>query len=81
MKKSRRQVLSLYNCVGYWNAPGSRLVYGEGGAERSIGIASLISWRGYRYVVHLGSELPPSGQGTVESPAAGVGVLGPPGGC
>lgn len=72
---------ACYNRVGYWNVPGSRLVYREAGVERSMGIASLISWRGYWYVVHLGSEVPPPGQGVVDAPAAGVGVPGPPGGC
>jgi hypothetical protein len=42
-----------YNRVGYWHAPGSRLVYRERGGTRSFGIFSLISWRGERYVVHL----------------------------
>ncbi len=72
---------ACYNRVGYWNVPGSRLVYREAGVERSMGIASLISWRGYWYVVHLGSEVPPPGQGVVDAPAAGAGVPGPPGGC
>lgn len=72
---------ACYNTLGYWNVPGSRLVYEEGGQERSIGIASLISWRGYWYVVHLGSEVPPPDTGVVDNPSAGVGVFGPPGGC
>lgn len=72
---------ACYNTLGYWNVPGSRLVYEEGGQERSIGIASLISWRGYWYVVHLGSEVPPPDSGVVDNPSPGVGVFGPPGGC
>ncbi|MHB1930221.1 MAG: hypothetical protein ACYCUG_12515, partial [Acidimicrobiales bacterium] len=72
---------ACYNLLGYWNAPGSRLVYRQDGVERSLGIASLISWRGYWYVIHLGSEVPPAGQGVVDAPALGVGVPGPPGGC
>jgi hypothetical protein len=67
-----------YNRVGYWHAPGSRLVYRENGSLRSFGIFSLISWRGEWYVVHLGPYDQP---GTVVSPSPGVGAFGPPGGC
>ena len=34
-----------YNRIGYWHAPGSRLVYTEAGHVRSFGVYSLISWR------------------------------------
>lgn len=67
-----------YNRVGYWHAPGARLVYREGGRVRSFGIFSLISWRGEWYVVHLAVYDRP---GTVDDPSAGAGVFGPPGGC
>ncbi len=70
-----------YNRLGYWNVPGSRIVYEEGGEERSIGIASMDSWRGYWFVVHLGSEVPPPDQGVVDDPSVGIGSFGPPGGC
>lgn len=66
------------NRVGYWHAPGSRLVYRQGGGLRSFGVYSLISWRGQWYVVHLGVWNEP---GTIVEPAAGVGPFGPPGGC
>ncbi len=66
------------NRIGYWHAPGSRLVYRDGGSLRSFGIFSLISWRGEWYVVHLGVWDRP---GAVDSPAAGLGTFGPPGGC
>ena len=67
-----------YNRVGYWHAPGTRLVYREHGRLRSFGISSLISWRGQWYVVHLGPwDMP----GTVDSPAMGTGTSDPPGGC
>lgn len=69
------------NAVGYWHVGGARLVYREHGQERSIGIASLISWRGRWYVVHFGAVLRAGTQGVVDSPAAGPGVPGPPGGC
>jgi hypothetical protein len=69
------------NAVGYWHVAGARLVYRLHGQERSIGIASLISWRGRWYVVHFGAVLRPGTAGVVDSPAAGPGVPGPPGGC
>jgi hypothetical protein len=69
------------NAVGYWHVGGARLVYRQHGQERSIGIASLISWRGRWYVVHFGAVLRAGVQGVVDSPAAGPGVPGPAGGC
>jgi hypothetical protein len=66
------------NRVGYWHAPGSRLVYRQHGRTRSFGIFSLISWRGQWYVVHLGIWNEP---GTLVSPSIGVGSFGPAGGC
>jgi hypothetical protein len=70
-----------YNKVGYWHVPGSRLVYRVDGQLRSIGIASLISWRGQWYVVHLGAVVRSSTTGIVDDPSAGTGTTGPPGGC
>jgi hypothetical protein len=72
---------ACYNSVGYWHAPGARVVYREHGQERSFGIASLISWRGVWYVVHLGAVSRTVVTGIVDQPAAGPGVPGPPGGC
>jgi hypothetical protein len=72
---------ACYNTLGYYHLPGARLVYDENGQERSIGVASLISWRGYWYVVHLGAVIPPAGVGVVDDPTYGPGVPGPPGGC
>jgi hypothetical protein len=66
------------NRIGYWHAPGSRLVYRRRGHTFSLGIFSLISWRGEWYVVHLSVWNEP---GTVDNPSAGVGVFGPRGGC
>jgi hypothetical protein len=70
-----------YNGVGYWHVAGARIVYRVGGQERSIGIASLISWRGLWYVVHFGAVIRSTGGGVVDQPAVGPGVPGPPGGC
>ena len=70
-----------YNSIGYWYAPGDRLLYDQSGVEHSIGIASLISWRGEWYVVHLGAVLRSGYSGIVDDPQTGPGPLGPPGGC
>ena len=69
------------NKVGYWHVAGPRLVYRQHGRIRSIGIASLISWRGRWYVVHLGAVLRSTPAGVVDQPADGPGTPGPPGGC
>ena len=63
-----------YNSVGYYEMPNARIVYWEGGRERSFGIASLISWRGVWYVVHLGAILRPEEVGLVDQPESGRGV-------
>jgi hypothetical protein len=67
-----------FNRIGYWHAPGARLVYRQQGEIRSFGIFSLISWRGEWYVVHLARYDRP---GTVVDPARGIGAFGPAGGC
>jgi hypothetical protein len=69
------------NTVGYWHLPGVRLVYQDAGTTQSFAVASLISWRGAWYVVHLGPNPRPANIGTVDQPAAGPGTPGPPGGC
>jgi hypothetical protein len=69
------------NGVGYWHVANSRLVYRAGGQVRSLGISTLISWRGRWYVVHLGGEVRTTGGGMVDDPLAGPGTPGPPGGC
>lgn len=64
-----------YNSVGYYEVPNARVVYRIGGVVRSFGIASMISWRGGWYLVHLGAVLrttPP--QGIVDTPATGPGI-------
>ena len=72
---------ACHNKIGYWHVPGVRVVYRAHGRERSFGIASLISWRGVWYVVHLGAVQRAVVTGVVYQPAAGPGVPGPPGGC
>jgi hypothetical protein len=65
---------ACYNRVGYWEVPNSRVVYREGGQLRSFGIASMISWRGVWYVVHLGAVVRASSGGALDDPSAGPGV-------
>jgi hypothetical protein len=62
-----------YNDIGYYEVPNSRVVYREQGRTRSFGIASMISWRGVWYVVHLGAILRSSDTGVVDEPALGRG--------
>jgi hypothetical protein len=44
-----------YNKIGYWRVYGTRVRYTVDGQTRSFAVASLISWRGEWYVVHLSS--------------------------
>ncbi len=62
-----------YNDVGYYEVPNARVVYRENGQVRSFGIASMISWRGEWYVVHLGAVLREGESGVVDEPASGTG--------
>lgn len=68
------------NKFGYWHLANARLVYNDAGVK-SVAIASLISWRGEWYVIHLGPNPRPSNVGTVALPANGPGTPGPAGGC
>jgi hypothetical protein len=65
------------NSIGYFEVANSRLVYQEAGQTRSIGIASLISWRGEWYVVHLGAILRNTDGGVVLDPEGGPGTSPP----
>jgi hypothetical protein len=65
------------NGLGYYEVPNSRLVYRVAGRVRSIGIASLISWRGNWYVVHLGAVTRPGAEGVVDDPSEGPGTPSP----
>ena len=62
------------NGIGYYEMPNARVVYREDGQVRSFGIASMISWRGVWYVVHLGAILRSSDSGEVDEPASGPGA-------
>jgi len=65
------------NSLGYFEVANSRVVYDLGGVTRSFGIASLISWRGEWYVVHLGAILRPGAGGVVLDPTTGPGSSAP----
>jgi hypothetical protein len=69
------------NSIGYYEMPNARIVYRESGQVRSFGIASMISWRGVWYVVHLGAVLRSSDAGTVDEPASGSGTSAYSGTC
>jgi hypothetical protein len=63
-----------YNSIGYYEMPNARVLYRQQGRTRSFGIASMISWRGIWYVVHLGAVLRSSDVGVVDEPSLGPGV-------
>ncbi len=69
------------NSIGYWHLPGTRLVFRRAGRVISVGVDSLISWRGTWYVVHLGPNPRSSNVGTLDQFHVGAGVVGPAGGC
>jgi hypothetical protein len=70
---------ACYNRIGYYEVPNSRVVYRQDGSVRSFGIASMISWRGEWYVVHLGAVS--GGRGVVDAPSAGPGTAAPSSTC
>jgi hypothetical protein len=70
---------ACYNGVGYYEVPNARVVYRQHGEVRSLGIASMISWRGVWYIVHLGAILGPSGM--VDDPSTGTGESAPSSTC
>lgn len=65
------------NGIGYYEVANSRVVYTLDGVTKSFGIASLISWRGEWYVVHLGAILRSGSGGEVDEPEAGPGTSAP----
>ena len=72
---------ACYNRVGYYEVPNARVVYREGGNVRSFGIASMISWRGVWYVVHLGAVTRESAGGEIDDPSEGTGESAPSSAC
>jgi hypothetical protein len=57
------------------------MVYRLAGDLHSFGIASMISWRGVWYVIHLGSVVRAAAVGEVDDPSAGAGVSTPSSTC
>jgi hypothetical protein len=72
---------ACYNGVGYYEVPNARVVYRQAGEVRSFGIASMISWRGVWYVVHLGAILRSTAAGVVDDPSSGTGESAPSSTC
>ena len=68
---------ACYNRLGYYEVPNSRVVYRVGQHVRSFGIASMISWRGTWYVVHLGAVTRSGSGGIVDDPSDGPGTAAP----
>jgi hypothetical protein len=58
-----------YNKGSYYRVYGTRLAYQVDGQTHSIGIFSLISWRGEWYVVHLGPSTRSGYEGIVYAPS------------
>ena len=69
------------NSVGYYELPNARVVYQADSQIRSFGIASMISWRGVWYVVHLGAILRSTDVGLVDAPSTGPGTSIPSSTC
>ncbi len=69
------------NLIGYWHLPGVRLEFRGPRGVVSFLIASLISWRGHWFVVHLGPNPRTHDAGEVDAPLLSVGSPGPAGGC
>lgn len=72
---------TCYNRVGYYEVPNARVVYRQNGGLHSFGIASMISWRGVWYVVHLGAVVRAGAAGIVDDPSLGSGVSAPSSTC
>jgi hypothetical protein len=70
-----------YNRIGYYEVPNSRIVYRTAAGLHSFGIASMISWRGTWYVVHLGAVVRSQPGGIVDAPSAGAGASAPSSTC
>ena len=72
---------ACYNKLGYWHLPGVRFVYHYGPTVDSVGVLSMISWRGKWYFIHLGQYTETGHVGQIYDFAQGAGVPGPAGSC
>ncbi len=69
------------NGIGYFEMPNARIVWTLNGQTSSVGIASMISWRGEWYVVHFGAILRSGSGGEVDDPESGPGTPTPSSTC
>jgi hypothetical protein len=72
---------ACYNQVGYYEVPNARVVYRIGGETRSFGIASMISWRGAWYIIHLGATFRVGNIPVLDNPSSGPGTSAPSSTC
>jgi len=72
---------ACYNKVGYWHLPGVRFVFAYGKVTESVGVLSIISWRGGWYFIHLGQYQATGKNGQIYAFANGSGYPGPAGSC
>ena len=74
-------VNACFNKIGYWHLPGVRFVFRWGSTIASVGVLSMISWRGSWYFIHLGQYTATGTKGQIYDFEYGPGVPGPPGSC
>jgi hypothetical protein len=74
-------VNACFNKIGYWHLPGVRFVFRWGSTVASVGVLSMISWRGSWYFIHLGQYTATGTKGQIYDFEYGPGVPGPPGSC
>jgi hypothetical protein len=72
---------ACYNQVGYWEVPNARVIYRVGGGTRSFGIASMISWRGRWYIIHLGATFRVGNVPVIDDASSGPGTSQPSSTC
>ena len=72
---------ACYNKIGYWHLPGVRFVYHYGSTINSVGVLSMISWRGQWYFIHLGQYTATGVVGQIYDYSVGPGDPGPAGSC
>lgn len=74
-------VNACFNKIGYWHLPGVRFVFRWGSSVASVGVLSMISWRGAWYFIHLGQYTATGTKGQIYDFEYGPGEPGPPGSC
>ncbi len=74
-------VNACYNKIGYWHVPGARFVFRWPSLTASVGVLSMISWRGTWYFIHLGQYTATGSKGQIYDFSDGAGTPGPRGSC